>query len=130
MASHSYPVEVQSDYLNKITSAQPIQALSELIWNCLDADASSVDVKFEYNGLETLAAIIVSDDGHGIPYADAPELFQNLGGSWKRSRRTSKGEGRFLHGQEGKGRFKALALGLAAEWDVTYEKDNTLWTLS
>lgn len=128
MASHSYQVEVQPDYLNKITSAQPIQALSELIWNSLDADASSVDVKFEYNEFNTLSAIIISDDGHGIPYSDAPGLFQNLGGSWKRSRRTSKEEGRFLHGQEGKGRFKALALGLAAEWDVTYEKDGALWT--
>lgn len=128
MASHSYQVEVQPDYLNKITSAQPIQALSELIWNSLDADASSVDVKFEYNEFNTLSAIIISDDGHGIPYSDAPGLFQNLGGSWKRSRRTSKEEGRFLHGQEGKGRFKALALGLAAEWDVTYEKDDGLWT--
>lgn len=127
MANKTYQVEVQQDYLSKITGAQPIQALSELIWNSLDADASSVDVKFEYNDLDTLSAIIVSDDGHGIPHAEAPELFQNLGGSWKRSRRTSKGQGRFLHGQEGKGRFKALALGLAAEWDVTYEKDGVLW---
>ena len=128
MASKTYQVQVQHDYLNKITGSQPVQALSELIWNSLDADASSVDVKLEYNELDTLSSMIVSDDGHGIPYADAPELFQNLGGSWKRSRRVSKGEGRFLHGQEGKGRFKALALGLAAEWDVTYEKGNELWT--
>jgi len=128
MANHIYQVQVQSDHLSKITSSQPIQALSELIWNSLDADSSSVDVKFEYNKLDTLAAIIVSDDGHGIPYADAPVLFQNLGGSWKRSRRISKEEGRFLHGQEGKGRFKALALGLAAEWDVTYKKGDELWT--
>ena len=128
MASHSYQVQVQSDYLNKITSSHPIQALSELIWNSLDADASSVDVKLEYNELDTLAAIIVSDDGHGIPYVEAPALFQNLGGSWKRTRKISRGEGRFLHGQEGKGRFKALALGLAAEWDVTYWKGTELWT--
>ncbi len=77
MASHSYQVEVQPDYLNKITSAQPIQALSELIWNSLDADASSVDVKFEYNEFNTLSAIIISDDGHGIPYSDAPGLFNS-----------------------------------------------------
>ena len=128
MANHAYQVQVQSDYLNKITSSQPIQALSELIWNSLDADASSVDVKLEYNGLDTLSAIIVSDDGHGIPYTEAPDLFQNLGGSWKRTRRISKEGGRFLHGQEGKGRFKSLALGLAAEWDVTYEKGSELWT--
>jgi hypothetical protein len=55
-------------------------------------------------------------------------LFQNLGGSWKRHGGTTKTEGRFLHGQEGRGRFKALSLGRAAEWDVTYAKGNELWT--
>lgn len=127
MASKTYQIQVQSDHLSKITSAHPIQALSELIWNSLDADAASVDVSLEYNEMNTLASITVSDDGHGIPYDDAPDLFQSLGGSWKRSRRTSKQEGRFLHGQEGKGRFKALALGLSATWDVTYKKGNELW---
>lgn len=128
MANQSYHVQVQPDYLSKITRAHPVQALAELIWNSLDADAASIDVKLEYNDMDTLSAIIVTDDGHGIPFNEAPALFQNLGGSWKRTRRTTKGEGRFLHGQEGRGRFKALALGLAAEWDVTYEKGNVLWT--
>ncbi len=127
MANQAYKVQVQSDYLNKITRAYPVQALAELIWNSLDADASKVDVSFDYE-LDTLSTIIVRDDGHGIPYADAPELFQNLGGSWKRLGGMSKTEGRFLHGQEGRGRFKALALGRAAEWDVTYGKGKDLWT--
>lgn len=42
MANHSYPVEVQSDFLEKITRAKPVQAISELIWNSLDADATKV----------------------------------------------------------------------------------------
>lgn len=128
MTNHSYQVQVQPDYLNKITRAHPIQALAELIWNSLDADASSINVTLEYNGLNTLSAITVSDNGHGMPHADAPGLFQNLGGSWKRLGGTTKHEGRFLHGQEGRGRFKGLALGLAAEWDVTYAKGTELWT--
>lgn len=128
MTNQAYKVQVQSDYLSKITRAQPVLALSELIWNSLDADAHSVDVTFEYNELDTLATIIVRDDGRGIPHAEAPELFQNLGGSWKRHGGTTKGEGRFLHGQEGRGRFKALSLGRAAEWDVTYTKGDELWT--
>jgi hypothetical protein len=128
MSNHAYQVQVQSDYLNKITRAHPIQAMAELIWNSLDADATSIDVKLEYNKLDTLSAIIISDDGYGIPYTEAPVMFQNLGGSWKLTRNTTKAEGRFLHGQEGRGRFKSLALGLAAEWDVTYEKGSELWT--
>jgi len=31
MANHSYRIEVQSDFLEKITRAKPVQALAELI---------------------------------------------------------------------------------------------------
>jgi hypothetical protein len=44
MADHSYSIEVQSDFLEKITRAKPVQAVAEFIWNGLDADASKVDV--------------------------------------------------------------------------------------
>jgi hypothetical protein len=128
IAIQSYPVEVQSDFLDKITRAKPIQGLAELIWNSLDADATSIDVRFEYNGLSTMSAIVVTDDGLGMPFTEAPELFKRLGGSWKRVGGTTKKESRFLHGQDGRGRFKAFALGRIVEWDVTYEKDSELWT--
>jgi hypothetical protein len=35
MASQSYSVEVKSDFLEKITWANPVQALAEFIWNSL-----------------------------------------------------------------------------------------------
>ena len=125
MANHSYPVEVQSDFLEKITRAKPVQALAELIWNSLDADASNVDVFVEQNALDAKSRIIVRDNGTGMEYEQAPALFRSLGGSWKRSGSTTK-EGRFLHGQDGRGRFKAFGLGNVAEWDVTYLKGNRL----
>ena len=37
MPNQQYLVEVQEDYLKKITGAKPVQALAELIWNALDA---------------------------------------------------------------------------------------------
>ena len=129
MANHSYPVEVQSDFLEKITRAKPVQALAELIWNSLDADASNVDVFVEQNELGARSRIIVRDNGTGMEYEQAPALFRNLGGSWKRSESTTK-EGRFLHGQDGRGRFKAFGLGDVAEWNVTYLKGNGLSTFT
>ncbi len=128
MADHAYPVEVQSDFLEKITKAKPVQALAELIWNGLDADATSVSVSFDYNALGAMSAVIVTDNGNGIPFSEAPEGFRRLGGSWKRPGAVTKGEGRFLHGQDGRGRFKAFSLGRFAEWDVTYPKGTELWT--
>jgi hypothetical protein len=128
MSDHSYPVEVQSDFLEKITRAQPIQALAEFIWNSLDADATAVDVKIEHNDLGAMSQIIVRDNGTGIEFLKAPELFKKLGGSWKRSGATTRKEGRFLHGQDGRGRFKAFALGQVAEWHVNYQKGKSLST--
>lgn len=114
----AYPVEVKPDFVARQTKAQPVAALAELIWNALDADATEVAVEFERDGLGTLSAIVVSDNGHGIPHADAPVLFSSLGGSWKKHGARTKERERALHGQEGRGRFKALALGRAVEWKV------------
>jgi hypothetical protein len=124
MADQSYDVEVQNDFIERITKASPVQAIAELIWNSLDADAKKVRVLFEYRALGGLDKIIVEDNGTGINFAEAPTLFRFLGGSWKSMTdgRTTK-EHRFLHGQEGRGRFKALALGNDAEWDSNYEKN-------
>jgi hypothetical protein len=126
MGSQSYPVEVQSDILERFTRAKPIQALAEFIWNSLDADASKIDVSIEENGLGAVSRVIVRDNGTGMERKDAPELFRRLGGSWKRLSTTTKRDGRFLHGQDGRGRFKAFTLGKIAEWDVTYQKGNKL----
>ncbi|OLL33539.1 hypothetical protein BTH42_00655 [Burkholderia sp. SRS-W-2-2016] len=126
MAAKQYVVEVKPDFLEKITRAKPVPALSELIWNAFDADAKNVDVSFEYNELDTLSAIVVKDDGEGLPWAEAEARFISLGGSWKKSR-SHTGLGRFLHGQEGRGRFKAFALGRVAEWAVVYRRDEKLW---
>lgn len=74
MAAEQYPVEVQSDFLEKITRARPIPALAELIWSAFDADASVVDISCEYNDLYSLDAIVVKDNGEGIPRAQAAEV--------------------------------------------------------
>ena len=39
MTEHSYTVKVQADFLERQSTAKPIQAVAELIWNGLDADA-------------------------------------------------------------------------------------------
>jgi hypothetical protein len=125
MANHSYPIEVESDFLQKITRAKPIQAVAEFVWNGLDADATSVVVNVEYDALGVMSQIVIEDNGTGMTFVEAPVLFKKLGGSWKRNGATTGRERRFLHGQDGRGRFKAFSLGRVAEWDVTYENGKT-----
>ncbi|MGL1902572.1 MAG: ATP-binding protein [Fibrobacterales bacterium] len=124
MLGQQVRVEVQNDFLTKVSQANPVAALAELIWNALDADATEVVVETLENELGVITDIIVKDNGHGIHYDHARELFGSLGGSWKSSS-MSTGRGRFLHGQEGKGRFKAFALGGDVHWDIDYSDDTT-----
>ena len=123
MAEHSYTVEVQADFLERQAKARPVQAVAELIWNGLDADATRVDVHIDRNDLG-MTRVLVRDNGTGIPFADAPTLFTRLGGSWKRPGGHTKGKSRLLHGYEGRGRFRVFALGRVADWRVTYRADN------
>lgn len=117
MPEKHYKVEVQEDHLERLANGRPLQAISELIWNGLDADATQVDVIVDSNDFG-MQSIVVRDNGDGIPYEEAPHLFANLGGSWKAQTPVSRGD-RLLHGKDGKGRFKALALGRVADWTVT-----------
>lgn len=121
-------VQVQSDYLERMSHvSKPLLALAELIWNGFDADAIKVEVKLNYNKLDGLEQISVSDNGHGIMYEDAVPAFQNLGGSWKKNEAKSKTEGRILHGKAGKGRFRAFSLGSFVEWNTCYLEEGVLY---
>src|SRR4051812_12389935 len=122
---HTFDVEVQADFLERLATARPVQAVAELIWNAFDADAKDVRVEFDRDASGLLQAVRVRDDGHGIPYDEAPSLFTKLGGSWKRERKRSRHENRLLHGEEGKGRFRALALGRVVDWHVTVPAEPT-----
>ncbi len=112
-------LQVQEDFVDRLATTRPVQALAELIWNSLDADSTTVKVEFDHDASGLLQAIRVRDDGYGIVHEDAPKFFQRLGGSWKRERKRTRFDSRILHGEEGKGRFRALALGRVAEWKVT-----------
>jgi hypothetical protein len=111
-------VAVQSDFMQQQARATPIQALSECVWNGLDADADLVEVEFERGALG-LDRIVIRDNGTAMTREQAPELFSKLGDSWKRRHGRTE-SGRELHGSEGRGRYKATALGRVVDWNVTY----------
>lgn len=113
-------VKAGSDHLAKLSKSAPIAALSELIWNALDADAKEVKVVLHEGSLDQVEELVVSDNGVGLPADVAEERFGQLGGSWKRRKGVTDG-GRFLHGSEGKGRFKALSIGRVSTWNVVYD---------
>jgi len=108
-------VKVENDHIQRITTANPIAAISELIWNAYDADARVVQIELQEGQLTKLGAIRVIDDGAGIPFDEVRGYFESLGGSWKKNAIKTDG-GRSIHGEKGQGRFKAFALGDRVKW--------------
>ncbi|MEI6707648.1 MAG: ATP-binding protein [Methylococcales bacterium] len=123
--SKNFKLTVQKDHISNLAKATPVVALSELIWNALDADANKVEVFFNEND-QGQTSVIVKDNGSGIEYAKVEKLFGSLGGSWKGHKEKTE-SGRFLHGKKGQGRFKAFAIGRVVVWKVIYKKDNIFY---
>lgn len=114
-------VEAMPDHLQSLARGKPVPSLAELIWNAFDADATEVQIAVEDNELGSPVEIRVSDNGDGIRLTDAERAFGNLGGSWKKERVKSARSDKRLHGRDGKGRFKAFAIGDRAVWETTFK---------
>ena len=114
-------VRAGADLITDIASAKPVSAISELIWNGFDAKSQRVEVVINRHALTgNIDSIFVRDFGGGIEHNRVTELFGNLGESWKKLARAN-GD-RSLHGQYGKGRFKALSLGEKIVWQTVAKK--------
>jgi len=112
-------VTAKRDFIETLASAKPVTALSELIWNGFDAEADRVKVFIELNEMDGVSSVKVRDNGYGIDHDKIEAFFGGLGDSWKKQQ--GKQKGRALHGKNGRGRFRAFALGERVQWDTVYK---------
>lgn len=115
---------VERDHIESLTRANGMTALSELIWNSLDADATEINISYKKNSLGNYDYIIIKDNGHGLEYNNAQKVFGSLGGSEKKTK-TQSPTGRHYHGKEGKGRYKSLALGDLVTFTSVYKNGSS-----
>lgn len=118
--SNVITVELSEDHLKGQIKAAPVQAVSELIWNALDAEADHVIVSLDFAGDTLINSISVADDGLGIDPDHLLTTLSNIGDSWKRTASKSPNGKRSLHGKRGQGRFQAFALGSRVEWNTVF----------
>ncbi|HBC86478.1 MAG TPA: ATP-binding protein [Lentisphaeria bacterium] len=121
-------VTAKRDFLESLASSEPVAALAELVWNGFDAQSDNVQVIFDLNKLSSIDSIRVVDGGYGIKHPEIKSYFGNLGDSWKKDK--VREGGRSLHGKNGKGRFKAFALGTLVEWKTTYNLNGKTYSYS
>jgi Histidine kinase-, DNA gyrase B-, and HSP90-like ATPase len=117
--SKTIELGVERDHIEAQTKATGMTAISELIWNALDADATEIHIDYAPTNMGGYEYIRVTDNGHGLAYEKAQDVFSRLGGSEKKTKTMSPG-GRPYHGKEGKGRYKSLALGDLIEFKSIY----------
>jgi hypothetical protein len=120
---------VEHDHIDAQTRANGITAISELIWNALDADASIINIEYDTDPLGNYKYIKIKDNGHSLPLEKAKLVFGKLGGSDKKINRESP-KGRVYHGKEGKGRFKCMSLGDLVTFNSTYPVNGQFATYS
>ncbi|MFD9946266.1 ATP-binding protein [Nonomuraea sp. NPDC059023] len=107
-------VSVEQDHLERLVKS-PIIGVAELVWNGLDADASTVAVELTTNTLGGIESVTITDDGTGITLHQVQKYFSHLGGSWKKLATQTDG-GRLLHGRNGQGRWTAYGIGEQVQW--------------
>ena len=103
-----------------------LAGLAELVWNSLDAEATTVDISIRRTELDAVDQVVVVDDGHGFAPDEVPGLMSSIGDSWKATKadRKTKYGARLLHGKNGEGRLQALAFGDRAQWESITRSDN------
>lgn len=105
------------DHVQRLAyETDPLRAITELVWNSLDADADRVDVTFERNEAGGIVGVTVRDEGRGMSPERIQLAFKWVGNSWKRSTRKTEDKGRPMHGRFGQGRLRAFALGTHVTW--------------
>lgn len=111
-------LEAGADHVEALAHERtPVQAVVELVWNSLDAEAHQIKIRLLRNEAGGIVGVTVQDDGHGISRDEITSVFKWVGNSWKRAAQTTKGpEARPLHGKRGQGRLRAFALGTTVRW--------------
>jgi hypothetical protein len=123
-------LKAKNDHLQKVASTRDlIKAISEFVWNALDADATHTSVNLIRNTMGGLESIVIRDDGTGITKARAEHDFESLGDSWKLRAPRTPGLGRAIHGKEGQGRLRFFSLARYATWNSIYEENGKRYTL-
>jgi hypothetical protein len=121
-------IAAADDHLKRMVgNTKPVLGLAELVWNAVDANATTVDITVNRTVADAVDEVVVRDNGHGFTADEITAMFGAVGGSWKHhaANRKTRGGGRILHGDKGEGRWKAFAMGDRVVWEsVTVRNDD------
>jgi hypothetical protein len=104
----------------------PEQAVAEYIWNGFDAGATSVELNFNRGPLGKLDFLQIQDNGYGINFNQLEKKFFPFYESEKAIEISAPVHTSLMHGKNGVGRLTFFTFAHLAEWETTYQGENTL----
>lgn len=99
------------------------QAIAEYIWNGFDAQASSVEIRYDTNSIGSLSNIKIIDNGYGIPFEELDRKFIPFFESDKEIDPNSTRNTSAVHGKNGVGRLTFFHFSSVAKWTTVYNKN-------
>jgi len=108
----------------ELISDEPV-ALVELVKNAYDADATQVEIEFEFDGENQVRCITISDNGIGMSLDTVLSSWLEPGTIAKRKGDRSAG-GRLYQGAKGIGRFATARLGSTLLMETKTAHSNTV----
>lgn len=110
--------KLTGEHLKRAGNVSPSDALNEIIWNSLDADANFIHIKILKESEidpQNITGISVEDDGGGLNYTNIDNALGEYGKSTKTDA-TKTLSGRPLHGKLGEGRYTYFSIGNSVSW--------------
>ena len=93
------------------------EAISEYIWNGLEAHATEINVDYTLNVASGISTLAITDNGDGIVYEEIEDTF----GAFLTSRKNLLSLKMKSKANKGKGRFSFSAFASSAKWITVYK---------
>lgn len=100
------------------------EAISEYIWNGLEAHATEINVDYTLNVASGISTLAITDNGDGIVYEEIEDTF----GAFLTSRKNLLSLKMKSKANKGKGRFSFSAFASSAKWITVYKSEDVFKT--
>lgn len=121
-------VVLTNAHLKRSGKVSSSDALSEIIWNAIDADANNIYISLKKENeidVDKVTSVLIEDDGIGLQFNSIGNSLLKYGESEKSFSKCSP-SGRIYHGKLGEGRYTYQSIGKNVKWDSFFISDSEI----
>jgi hypothetical protein len=108
----------------KFSDSNFYRSIAEYIWNGFDAEATKVELMYEFTSGGNIKSLVIKDNGHGINHNELKNKFEPIFVSEKLEDDIVDRHSSTYHGKNGVGRFTFFTFANLATWTTIYNENN------